>query len=140
MATQMSEDQDEISDINIVPLVDIILVVLIIFMVASPIVSRPKMNVDLPSASSNSSENESMPFEVMISDDGSLYVAGELVSEQGLRSLAEAEFKKNSQVEAIVTADKDLPYGQVVKVMDAVKSAGIEKLSISISQSLEDSI
>lgn len=135
----IKQDQEEISDINIVPLVDIILVVLIIFMVASPASEQSKINVNLPEASSGeatTSANE--PFQVTVNEEGYLFVGGEAVSEQELKSRAEIEMKKNAQIEAILTADKNLDYGNVVKVIDLIKSSGIAKIAISTTSALED--
>src|SRR5688572_3910807 len=108
------QEQDEISDINIVPLVDIILVVLIIFMVASPASQESKIKVDIPQASSGDASSGSEPFQVTVNDQGYLYLAGEVISEAELKSRGELEMKKNSQTEAVLTADKNLDYGSVV--------------------------
>lgn len=135
----VKSDQETISDINIVPLVDIILVVLIIFMVASPSSEKSKINVDLPEASSGESVSTgNEPFNVTINEEGYIFVNNEMVSENELKSRAEIELKKNSQVEALVTADKNLEYGKIVKTIDSIKSSGINKISISTTSSLEE--
>ena len=135
----MKNEQEEISDINIVPLVDIILVVLIIFMVASPANNQSKINVNLPEASSGDpSTQTNEPFSVTVNEDGYLFINGEAVNENELKSRAEIELKKNSQIEAILTADKKLGYGEVVKVIDLIKISGINKIAISTTSSLED--
>ncbi len=138
MAAKTGGDQDEISDINIVPLVDIILVVLIIFMVTAPASNSAKLDVDLPSAASGESQEGGEPFQVVLTAEGQMLVGGELVSEHGLRTMAEEEAKKNANAAAVITADKELPYGSVVRVMDTVKAAGISKLSVSTTNALEE--
>jgi len=139
MAGGVKSEQEEISDINIVPLVDIILVVLIIFMVASPTSEKSKINVDLPEASSGEAiTSGAEPFSVTLNEDGYLFVNGDSVSESELKSRAEIELKKNSQTEAILTADKNLDYGQVVKTIDLIKTSGINKISISTTSSIEE--
>ena len=134
----VSQDQEEISDINIVPLVDIILVVLIIFMVASPASESSRIKVDIPEAASGDPSAASEPFQVTVNEDGYLFVAGEAVSETELKTRGELEVKKNSSVEAILTADKNLGYGQVVKVIDLIKSSGVQKIAISTTSGLEE--
>ncbi|MCM2349788.1 MAG: biopolymer transporter ExbD [Bacteriovoracaceae bacterium] len=134
----VNQEQDEISDINIVPLVDIILVVLIIFMVASPASEQSKIKVDIPQASSGEVSQGSEPFQVTVNEEGYLFVGGEPVSEAELRTRGDLEFKKNSQVEALLTADKGLDYGSVVKVIDLIKSSGIQKIAISTTSGLEE--
>jgi biopolymer transport protein ExbD len=138
MAASSNQDQDTISDINIVPLVDIILVVLIIFMVASPAAEHSKIKVDIPQASSGDASASSEPFQVTVNEEGYLFVSGEPVSETDLKTRAEVEVKKNSGVEAILTADKNLGYGHVVKVIDMIKGAGIQKIAISTTSGLEE--
>ncbi len=133
-----NSDQDTISDINIVPLVDIILVVLIIFMVASPASDQSRIKVDIPQASSGEASSDNTPFQVTVNEEGYYFVSGELVSESELKTRAELEAKKNSGIEAILTADKNLGYGEVVMVIDLIKSAGIQKIAISTTTGLEE--
>ena len=133
-----NSDQDTISDINIVPLVDIILVVLIIFMVASPASDQSRIKVDIPQASSGEASSDNAPFQVTVNEEGYYFVSGELVSESELKTRAELEAKKNSGIEAILTADKNLGYGEVVMVIDLIKSAGIQKIAISTTTGLEE--
>lgn len=132
------QDQDTISDINIVPLVDIILVVLIIFMVASPASQQSKIKVDIPQASSGDASDSSGPFQVTVNEEGYLFLGGEAISENDLKTRGELEIKKNGQVEAILTADKNLDYGSVVKVIDLIKTSGIQKIAISTTSGLEE--
>ncbi len=134
----LNQDQEEISDINIVPLVDIILVVLIIFMVASPASEQAKIKVDIPQASSGDTGASSEPFAVTVNEEGYLFVGSDPVSETELKARAEVEVKKNSGVEAILTADKNLGYGEVVRVIDLIKSSGIQKIAISTTSGLEE--
>ena len=133
-----NSDQDTISDINIVPLVDIILVVLIIFMVASPGSDQSRIKVDIPQASSGEASSDNTPFQVTVNEEGYYFVSGDLVSETELKTRAELEAKKNSGIEAILTADKNLGYGEVVRVIDLIKSAGIQKIAISTTTGLEE--
>ncbi len=135
----VKNDQEAISEINIVPLVDIILVVLIIFMVTSPASEQSKIPVNLPEASSGDpSLSNSEPFNVTLNEEGYLFVNGEAVSENELKSRAEIELKKNSAAEALLVADKNLDYGEVVKTIDLIKSTGLNKISISTTTTLED--
>lgn len=138
MAGAQKSGEDTISDINIVPLVDIILVVLIIFMVTAPSDKAQKIEVNLPEAASGEPSTGNEPFQVSLNEDGYLFVSGEAVTENELLSRAEVEMKKNNNLEAILTADKNLDYGQVVKVIDLIKSVGVQKISISTTSQLEN--
>ncbi|MEK6628543.1 MAG: biopolymer transporter ExbD [Bdellovibrionota bacterium] len=129
-----SDSQDEVmSEINVVPLVDVILVVLIIFMVTAPMIMKPSINIKLPKAGSGDATNPSK-LNIIIGSDGNLRLDGQSADDQQVRSAAEQEFKKNPDVQAIISADKDVPHGRVVSVLDIVKSGGVKKFAISIEK------
>lgn len=121
---------DEISDINIVPLVDIILVVLIIFMVTAPALVKPSVRLDLPEAASGDATEPSL-FQVAITSDGRVLVNNEDVDEASVRRRAEVEAKTNPDVQAIIAADRDTPHGTVIEVMDWLKSSGVKNLAVT---------
>ncbi len=134
-----AQDQEEISDINIVPLVDIILVVLIIFMITSPIQQQGSLKVDLPQASTDeSSDSSKRPFNLTVTEDGELLVAGEVLSESELKLRVEQESKINPDIEAMIAADQILGYGQVIRVIDLVKASGISKVTLTTSSEMEE--
>ena len=130
----LNDDQDEpISAINVVPLVDIVLVVLIIFMVAAPMIMKPSINVNLPKASSGEATEPSR-MAITLARDVGLFVNGALANEQKLQETAVSELAKDPDVQAIISADQDVAHGRVVSVMDIVKSAGIKRFAISIEK------
>lgn len=134
MASKISSDSDEpIAEINIVPFVDIILVVLIIFMVTTPLIMKPSINVNLPKAGTG---DETTPSEltVTISADGALRLNGQPSDEAGIGSFASQMAAKRPDVQAIISADKDVPHGRVVSVIDSVKSGGVKKFAITIDK------
>ncbi len=125
-----ADQTEEIADINIVPLVDIILVVLIIFMVTAPALMKPSVKVNLPEASSG---DQSTPttFTVAITADGQVSVNGEVVEEDKLKQMAQAEAEKNPEIQALIGADRDVSHGMVIRVLDWIKSSGIKKFSLT---------
>ena len=134
MAAKISgEDDEPISDINIVPFVDIILVVLIIFMVTTPFIMKPSINVNLPKAGSG---DESTPSELTISitQDGSVSLNGKASDEAAITSYSKDLAAKKPEVQAIISADKEVPHGRVVGIIDAVKSGGVKKFAITIDK------
>jgi biopolymer transport protein ExbD len=134
MAMKSSADnEDSISDINVVPLVDIILVVLIIFMVTAPMFLKPSINVNLPKAASGESTSPSQ-LSISMGSDGKVFLNGSLATEESIRQKATEQVQKNPDVQAIISADKDVPHGQVVSVIDLVKGAGVKKFAISIDK------
>lgn len=127
-------DQDEImSEINVVPLVDVILVVLIIFMVTAPMIMKPSINVNLPKAASGEATTPSK-LNITIGNDGKLNLDGEAVEDAQVQAKALEEVAKNPDIQAIIAADKDVPHGRVVSVLDIVKGAGVKKFAISIDK------
>lgn len=133
MAGSFQKEEGEISDINVVPLVDITLVILIIFMVTAPLFMKPSINVNLPKAA-HGDQTQPSPFNISLTKDGRINLNGQFVDIEVLRLKSEEEFKKNIEAQAIISADKDVPHGQVVSVLDVVKGAGIKKFAISIEQ------
>ncbi len=133
MAMKIDNSDDLQSEINVVPLVDIILVVLIIFMVTAPMIMKPSINVNLPKAASGEATVPSK-LNITISTDGKLNLDGKEASDSDVQAKAAEEFKKNPEVQAIISADKDVPHGRVVSVLDIVKGAGVKKFAISIDK------
>lgn len=128
----MKTDNDEpIADINVVPLVDIILVVLIIFMVTAPMFMKPTINVNLPQAASGESSTPSQ-LNVTITQVGALVLNGKPANEEDLRLASAEQALSNPDVQAIIAADRDVPHGRVVSIIDIVKSAGVKRFAISI--------
>jgi biopolymer transport protein ExbD len=129
-----SDHEDSISEINVVPLVDIILVVLIIFMVTAPMIMKPSINVNLPKAASGDASTPSQ-LSISITPSGGLNLNGRTADEATISSKALEEVGKNPEVQAIISADKEVPHGTVVRIIDLVKTAGVKKFAISIEKS-----
>lgn len=130
----MKTEQDEaISDINVVPLVDIILVVLIIFMVTAPMIMKPSINVNLPKAASGEQTNPTQ-LNITVTQDGSILLNGAPATEEQVRSKAVEQVATNPEVQAVIAADQAVPHGKVVSVLDLVKSSGVKKFAISIEK------
>lgn len=133
MAFKIDQGDDLMSDINVVPLVDVILVVLIIFMVTAPMIMKPSINVNLPKAASGDATTPSK-LNITISADGKLTMDGQSVEDAQVQAKAQEEAQKNPEIQAIISADKDVPHGRVVSVLDLVKGAGVKKFAISIDK------
>ena len=132
-AFDSGNDNEAIADINVVPLVDIILVVLIIFMVTAPMFMKPTINVNLPKAASGDQTAPSK-LNIALTADGRINLNGTFVSEAEVQAKATEEVSKNIETQAIISADKDVPHGKVVALLDIVKSSGVKKFAISIDK------
>ncbi|AFY00176.1 TonB system transport protein ExbD2 [Bdellovibrio bacteriovorus str. Tiberius] len=112
---------------------DIILVVLIIFMVTAPMFMKPTINVNLPKAASGDQTAPSK-LNIALTADGRINLNGTFVTEEDVRAKATEEVGKNADVQAIISADKDVPHGKVVGLLDIVKGSGVKKFAISIDK------
>ncbi len=126
-------DDDAIAEINIVPFVDIILVVLIIFMVTTPLIMKPSINVNLPKAASGE-ESAPSKLNIAITESGKVLLNGSVSSIKAIHEYSKNLAKKSTDAQAIISADKVVSHGMVVSIIDAVKSAGIKKFAITIDK------
>lgn len=134
MGAKMGGSEDEpIAEINIVPFVDIILVVLIIFMVTTPFIMKPSININLPKAGSG---DDTAPSELTLSiaATGEVQLNGKPATDEQIQAYAQELATKRPDVQAIISADKEVQHGRVVTVIDAVKSGGVKKFAITIDK------
>ena len=129
----LRDDDEGFNEINIVPFVDIILVVLIIFMVTTPLIMNPSISVNLPKSGTG---DDTAPSELSftIRADGGLALNGKPSDEASINTYAQELAGKRPDVQAIISADKDVPHGRVVGIIDAVKSGGVKKFAITIDK------
>jgi biopolymer transport protein ExbD len=136
-AASRFEDDDAgrmITEINVTPLVDITLVLLIIFMVTASYIVNPSIKVDLPKAASGTDQTRTT-LAVTLTKDGRLYLNGELSDEAKVVGQIASELPKNSDLQAIIAADKIVPHGSVVHIIDLVRRAGVRKFAINVDSS-----
>lgn len=131
MRSNGSDRHETIAEINVVPLVDIVLVILIIFMVSAPIFIKPSININLPQAASGK-ENAPSSLNVTVSSDGKIDYNGEIVSREQLEERAESDVKKNPEVNAVIAADKNVPHGTVIEILDSLQLKGVKKFAINV--------
>jgi biopolymer transport protein ExbD len=135
MAMKSNQDSEEsISEINVVPLVDIILVVLIIFMVTAPMFMKPSINVNLPKASTGDKTAPSK-LNLTLTKDGRVLFNGAAVNEEEVQTKAAEVVAADAEIQAIISADREVPHGSVVRILDFVKAAGVKRFAISIENS-----
>jgi biopolymer transport protein ExbD len=127
------DDNEPITGINVTPLVDVTLVLLIIFMVTTPMIMKPSINVNLPKAGS-SDQTAPAEFNVTITKEGQIFANGEAVSQDALKTKANDLVTKKPDVQAMISADRDTTHGVVINVIDIIKSAGVKKFAISIEK------
>jgi biopolymer transport protein ExbD len=127
------ESDDLISGINVTPLVDIVLVLLIIFMVTATYIVRAAIEVELPRAA-HGGETSGTVLAVMLTRDGQVYLDGVRRSEAELVARARDAVRADAETRAVISADKSALHGAVVRVIDLVKDAGVTRFAIHIER------
>ncbi len=126
-------DDDVISAINVTPFVDIALVLLIILMVTSTHIIKASLKVELPKAASGGEAIEST-LNIVVTKDSEILLDGNRIDEVALASAVRAEKQKNPKLQAVISADKGVPYGAVVNVIDLVKLNGVKTFALNIER------
>lgn len=116
------------AEINVIPLVDVVLVLLVIFMVTAPMLYRG-LDIKLPTSASNTIRPEER-IVLTIERDQKLFLDKDPVNVAQLERRLRAMKERNADLSVYLRADREVPYGTVVQVMDGVKRSGIEKLGM----------
>jgi biopolymer transport protein TolR len=120
-----------VAEINVTPLVDIMLVLLIIFMLTAHLIAKQAIEVELPRAS----QSTSLPpttLAVTLTRDGALFLNASPVTPDALRSAVRAAVAKDPKTQAIIVGDAAVSHGRVVWVLDTVKALGVTSFAIQI--------
>lgn len=134
MAGQNSSPDDEmISGINVTPLVDVVLVLLVIFMITAPVIYQTSINVELPEAKTGEGQSsEKKPLMFTITKDGRVNWAGEFLSWEKLREKLQTIKDRLPQESAIISADQAAAHGTVVELIDTLRQFGLTKFSLNV--------
>jgi biopolymer transport protein ExbD len=131
MAATVTDDQDEITGINVTPLVDITLVLLIIFMVTATYVVKEAIEVDLPRAASGGQlVGQTLAFAV--DRDGKLFLDGAPATSGAAREAVRAAVARSPEARAIISADRAVSHGRVVEIIDLVKREGLTRFALDV--------
>lgn len=121
-----------IEGINVTPLVDISLVLLVIFIVTAKIIVTPTIPLDLPQASQ--SEAVQSVLVVSLHRDGTLHVDGQAIAIEELRTRAIAALAADAELRAVIRADEAVPHGRVMAVLDALRHAGLARVAFATEE------
>ncbi|MBI2386283.1 MAG: biopolymer transporter ExbD [Elusimicrobia bacterium] len=129
-----TDDADSpITGINITPLVDVVLVVLIIFMATAPMIARRAIKVDVPKVS-KSDKTATEAIAVALNDKRELTVTGKPTTLDDLKKMLSAATALKPDQAVTLSADKTLPYGEIAELLDAVRSAGVKKVGLEVQR------
>jgi biopolymer transport protein TolR len=134
MAASVEEHGDEvIAGINVTPLVDITLVLLIIFMVTATYVVKDAISVDLPRAATGG-ETVGPTLALALDRDGKLFVDGAPATAESAREAVRAALVRSAEARAVISADRAVSHGRVVEVIDLVKREGLTRFAIDVER------
>ena len=131
MGGGVRDEEDLITDINVTPLVDIVLVLLIVLMVTSSYLVNKSINVELPKAATGETTTPTMSISLDV--DGKLYLDGTTITERELQDRVREEYKKDPEVKAVISADGRVKHMQVVTVIDILRRENVTKFAINTS-------
>jgi biopolymer transport protein TolR len=138
MAASVEDHGDDmIASINVTPLVDITLVLLIIFMVTATYIAKEAIEVDLPRAASGG-ETVAPTLAFVLDRDGKLFVDGAPATAASARDAVRAALAKSPEARALISADRAVSHGRVVEVIDLAKREGLTRFAIDVERE-EDS-
>lgn len=133
----MREQQEEIkAEINVTPLVDVCLVLLVIFMVITPLLNTHGVHVTLPiTAQPDQKSDSDKELVLTIDKDAGLFIENENVSRDELRNRLTELYQRNPSKEIWIRADENLPYKEVKATMETVQHAGFENMALITQRS-----
>ena len=131
MAGGFQSEDDVISGINVTPLVDVVLVLLIIFLITAPVLYQSAIKVKLPQAKTGETAERS-PLEFSISKEGQLLIGKENLDWAQLGPRLAALGPSAAEQTAIISADEATPHGTVIRLMDALRQAGITRFALNV--------
>ena len=128
---QADNDEGPITAINVTPLVDIILVVLIIFMATAPLIQRRVLKVDVPKAAHHE-RAATEALQIVFNAKREIQLSGKPVSPQQLSAYLSRAVASEPELHVTMSADRGLAYGEIVGLLDLVRGAGVRKIGLEV--------
>lgn len=129
-----NEIGEGINEINITPFVDVVLVLLVIFMVTTPIMVKEGLKVNLPKTLTADSISKSVSVGIAITKEGQVLFGGALLSEQDLQDKLIEIYKRAPDTQFLISADTDAKHGDVVKMIDRLKKNNLNSFALQIER------
>jgi len=132
MSVRLDHGEDalsEVHEINVTPFIDVMLVLLIIFMVAAPL-ATVDIQVNLPASTADPQPRPDKPLFLTVKSDLTLAIGNDAISREGLRGTIDALAKGDKDTRIFLRADKNVPYGELMEVMNVLRTAGYLKVAL----------
>jgi biopolymer transport protein TolR len=134
MAMAQGSNEDEVIDgINITPMVDVILVLLVIFMVTANFLKKESININLPKVQA-ADPNVSQSVQVALTRDGKILLEGQETTEEKLVDNLQRDLKFRPNMRLTLSADEKLAYGTIMKLMGVIRKAGVSRVALSVKK------
>ncbi len=127
------DDEGILSSINVIPFVDIVLVLLVIFMVTSAAIMRASLKVELPKAASAGGAVPST-INLTVTKEGELLLNGEPSTPAATAAFVRAQADRDPKTQAVLAADKGVEYGRVIDLIDLVKQNGVSTFALDVER------
>jgi biopolymer transport protein ExbD len=131
MSFQVPDEPEGIFDINVTPFVDVLLVLLVIFMVTTPIMIQQSLKINLPNSKTVDSIEKST-LAITISSQGQYFINGSVTTVEAIAEKAKESFAQNPETQVVLAADLESQHKYVVDVMDKVRQVGITKFAFQV--------
>lgn len=128
-----SGDDDEIGYMNITPMVDVLLVLLVIFMVTANFLKKESININLPKVNA-SDPNVQQSIQVAITSNGTLMIEDTEIAEDALVSRLSRESAYRPNMRVTLSADEGLPYGKIARIMGLIRQSGVTRIALSVKR------
>lgn len=128
-----SEEMSAIASINVTPFVDVVLVLLVIFMVTAPFLSKDTFGITLPKASTGE-QKIIKNLGVAVTKEGQILLDGQLTTPEALGTAAASAVQQNPEVQALISADGESMHKDIVRAIDIVRSAGLTHFAFQVEK------
>ncbi len=128
----LNGDNKEMSEINVTPLVDVMLVLLIVFMITMPVLTQ-SIPLELPVADVKKQDEPKKIMRIAINKDG-IYIERDLLSDEALKQALKEQFERDKDAVVAISADKSVAYEQVIKVLEFAQKSGLAKIGFVTEQ------
>lgn len=129
-----NEIGEGINEINITPFVDVVLVLLVIFMVTTPIMIKEALKVKLPKTLTADSISKATSLGIALTKEGQVFLEGKLISSQDLQSKLAAIYKTAPNTQFLISADANSLHGDVVRIIDLLKKNNLNSFALQIER------
>ena len=130
--------QKAIAEINITPFTDVILVLLIIFMITTPLIIQTSIKVNLPNARSAKATDTSDQINITVSSKSAIYVEGNPITKEDLKEKVAALYKDNPSLKVVLFSDKSAHFKDIVAILDIMNELGIKSLNIAAKADMRE--